>query len=362
MIRHFTFILFAISACASIAQHAVQKHLLIHPQSDTSVIAAHGFTQHVIAPTLIQNNAWHQVLADTTTKAAPAHSIKQQWISQVHANIHKDPTGSARTLRTVVLPQQRVPLKFYVDSTNHGDTVITHTKWLDQVQSISLHTTTGKPLNVMFVANGEFTSPGKLDQVELGRVLAQELNLRSHQASMETSVGLAPGSIEFKLPDTAKVGVTFMASLDIRLGENDSLHIIGLTGDAYFIEAFAFSDLVTAELFAKQTDKLQVDPYVSGNVAVDTRSTSQWNWRINASAGGVTDVDLVISSKAQNGGVKPLPKFTKTVYIEPNVSLAAKNFWVDNWKWLFTTLLIPIFLYYRKKMMASKTGKPEEGA
>jgi hypothetical protein len=81
-------------------------------------------------------------------------------------------------------------------------------------------------------------------------------------------------------------------------------------------------------------------------------SFTEWNWTVTPIRSGDHKLSVVIST-IKNGISKDIV-YQNTVKVKINVGNQIAFFWKSYWQWTFSTLLIPIFLYFWKRRKKSK--------
>jgi hypothetical protein len=80
---------------------------------------------------------------------------------------------------------------------------------------------------------------------------------------------------------------------------------------------------------------------------VDSSDYTEWIYSVRPIKNGDKKLSLVIS--IIKGDNKKQIVYSDTIHVKDNIVKNVKIFWVKHWQWLFTTFLIPIFIYFWKK-------------
>lgn len=74
---------------------------------------------------------------------------------------------------------------------------------------------------------------------------------------------------------------------------------------------------------------------------------TEWIFNVIPTRSGEQSLNLVVSIISDNG-VKQLV-FEDVIFVKNKISVKIESFWEKHWQWVFSTILIPIFIYLWKR-------------
>lgn len=165
---------------------------------------------------------------------------------------------------------------------------------------------------------------------------------------------LVKGMIGYKIPDTMKVDNSYRAVVTIAKTLEDSILYMGIDRSGFTEEAIKISSIVNVRLKDPTNNKnFEIHALSTEEQPVLDSSNTVWQWNIIPIRGG--ENDLIIQVTAEE---KDLPLFEKTVKVKASFTRKVGNFAEDNWQWLSSAIIIPLFLWAVKKFSRrKKTGK-----
>ena len=94
----------------------------------------------------------------------------------------------------------------------------------------------------------------------------------------------------------------------------------------------------------------------SNQQIVESDYYTEWIFNVIPTKSGNRSLNLVVSI-ISNDGVKQIVH-EDIIFVKNKISVKIESFWEKHWQWVFTTILIPIFIYiWKKKQQKSKASE-----
>jgi len=154
------------------------------------------------------------------------------------------------------------------------------------------------------------------------------------------------GQLLYHLSDTMKLGITSKVIIRIVNGRSSVAISEGLSNTSR-IESIRTSSTMEVEI---------KDPHSAFNIKslnnskiqfIDSIEYTEWSFSITPIKSGRHPLTIV-SSIITEGGRRDRV-YNNTILVESNIMHKTKSFWDAEWKWLFTTLIIPFIIWFYKK-------------
>lgn len=168
------------------------------------------------------------------------------------------------------------------------------------------------------------------------------------------------GIIAYNVPDRMIVRKNHQIKVRITKDRNNKQSlIIGADGQqpitkidkSIILESIRIESIMSAELISvDQTFEITSTSTKEQNI--EDHGYTEWSWNVKPTKSGIHPLKLLIKVRTINehgGFYKDIVVFERDITIEANISHNAVGLLKLEWKWLFTTILIPIFLWWRKK-------------
>ena len=163
------------------------------------------------------------------------------------------------------------------------------------------------------------------------------------------------GWIAYSVPEEMKVSNNYSVKVRISkkrsqskaeliLGNDDAINNPEYPSVA-MIEDIKVSGEMSAELRG-DVDAFKIVSLSTQSQNIDDESYTEWEWIVTPNKGGESSLKLVVIIKDIN---KDIVVFNKLIKVKSNVPVVVEGFFEKYWQWLMTTIIIPIFLYYRNK-------------
>lgn len=118
----------------------------------------------------------------------------------------------------------------------------------------------------------------------------------------------------------------------------------GKVGDDISISRF-----VSVSLVAPDFDVKEISPE---DQVLSTSEPTKWKWRLTPKKEGEYSIDLAVKSKIQYGDKlteRHINSYDRTITVKVTPAQKAKRMFDEHGKWLLSTILAPIFLWWLKK-------------
>lgn len=167
------------------------------------------------------------------------------------------------------------------------------------------------------------------------------------------------GDITYILNDTMTVGVTDVVKLTISkyVSTDDIVAAIPeFTVDNITTDKIRTSYKMIARLVPAQKNSFDITNITSETQIIENNQITQWIWNCTPLIKGKYKLNLSIDIIVDDNVHKTIRVYDGFVYVYSNLSTVdiIMNFFEEQWKWFLTTLIIPLFLYYRKKLTNKK--------
>lgn len=161
------------------------------------------------------------------------------------------------------------------------------------------------------------------------------------------------GDLVYSVPDTMEVFLEY--KIPVRIAKKISnTGITDGVGDSYIEETIRVSSKMEVILVDSSPDKaFEIKNINTSTQIIDDISYTEWLFVVKPIKPGKKTLNLVISI-IQGENVKQ-KVYSDNIEVKNHVGKQFKGFWSTHWQWCFTTLIIPIFLYFWRKRKKEKS-------
>lgn len=156
------------------------------------------------------------------------------------------------------------------------------------------------------------------------------------------------GGLVYEIPDTMRLGKTYLIRVRIER-ETGKTNITAELGKVRTATIKTTSSMQVELVDPAPTDKKHFD--ISANNSqvqmIEDSEWTEWSFNVTPLRGGSTQLHLVVS--IIKGDLKKQIVYRDAVLVQTDVKVVAGNFWNKYWQWLFTTFLIPLFLWWKNR-------------
>ena len=150
-----------------------------------------------------------------------------------------------------------------------------------------------------------------------------------------------PGTLVYDIPDSMRIGQIYTIRVRIQTGKS-KIDNTGLSNPAGF-------QIRTSRRMS--VDLSDPDPNISFKISkinsdqqfIEKENFTEWIFKVSPTRSGKKNLNLVVSIISDEG-VKQIV-YEDFVEVSNSIPVKIKSFWEENWQWLFSSMLIPIFIY-----------------
>lgn len=199
-----------------------------------------------------------------------------------------------------------------------------------------------------------FDTIWKENQFDLKSILPvkgieKRLEIRELTKEVVRTVYGDPGSLVYSVPDSMIIGKTYRVRVRIQKGKT-----ISTQGMSKPISSpIQTSPTMNVDLVDPHPGTFKIDKLNGKDQIIEQDHYTEWNFSVTPQISGKRILMLRINLYNENGSKELV--FEDEIIVKNRILVHAKTFWQEHWKWLFSTLLIPIFIYFwsKKKKSAS---------
>jgi len=163
----------------------------------------------------------------------------------------------------------------------------------------------------------------------------------------------------FNPPQEMVVNSTHVMKLVIDLGKSfDELKENFKHNAALSKREIKVSDLIEVKLSGTA---FKIKPITPEKQHISKIETTTWEWSVTPQQVGEQELQLVVTAiftKGNGKEISTLKTFDETIKVKSLPMIEqVKNFFASEYKWLFATFFIPIFLWFMKKRKKTKDNK-----
>jgi hypothetical protein len=186
-------------------------------------------------------------------------------------------------------------------------------------------------------------SPGKSPDQTLDDALD---NLANANAAFQHPKEMAFGEtqvVTLRLSETETTAELMKDLQETIAASEASVHAIDFTVDA---NALRVSEVMQAHLVGSS---FTVDPISPEVQPISTHQATIWEWNVTPKEFGQLTLTLAMNAKITVAGKERsrfIRTFTETIVVPVKFWNSVGKFFVDNWQWIASTLIIPLFAWY----------------
>lgn len=186
----------------------------------------------------------------------------------------------------------------------------------------------------------------------------KETNLKIIDKSKSNVSDTNSGWISYSVPENMKVAKSYSIKVRVSKKTNGQSKAVLILGDDDPINNPEYPSLATiddikvsGEMSAElrgDSDVFTIKSLSTQIQNIDDVSYTEWEWVVTPKMSGDSPLKLVIKIKDFK---KDIVVFNKTIKVKTNATVVVESFFDKYWQWLFTTVIIPLFVWYwnRKK-------------
>lgn len=156
---------------------------------------------------------------------------------------------------------------------------------------------------------------------------------------------LSVGRIVYSIPDTMRLQQ--VSTIKIRIAKNQSSTIYNSIGKVTGESEVRTSSTMEVNLIDPEGNAFSIVKSNSNEQIIEDSGYTEWIYNVTPLKTGKHSLDLVVSIiKDKN---KKEIVYSDLVYIRSNPKEVIKGFWEKNWQWGFSTILIPLLIWFYNK-------------
>ena len=218
---------------------------------------------------------------------------------------------------------------------------------LDNLDSIKIESQSNIDIN----SNVSISNIDKNDlKIESHKI---KTNLKIIDKSKSNVSDTNSGWISYSVPENMKVAKSYSIKVRVSKKTNGQSKAVLILGDDDPINNPEYPSLATiddikvsGEMSAElrgDSDVFTIKSLSTQVQNIDDVSYTEWEWVVTPKMSGDSPLKLVIKIKDFK---KDIVVFNKTIKVNTNATVIVESFFDKYWQWLFTTVIIPIFVWY----------------
>lgn len=182
----------------------------------------------------------------------------------------------------------------------------------------------------------------------------------------DTKVKKSNGLLAYNIPDDLRVGEYFTVKVRISKNKNKQSIVLGSRGITIYdgdvnsnvnIELIDIKPSMSAQLLGDDS-RFKISSLSSDFQDIDDNDYTEWEWRVMPLKSGKSYLKLLIRTKNKvDDTYKDITIFDKKILVKPNLKYSVDGWLSDNWQYLFSTLLIPLFTWWWSNRRKKKRSK-----
>jgi len=172
---------------------------------------------------------------------------------------------------------------------------------------------------------------------------------------------LEKATMAFVAPETIKLEKSTEASLVIDLSKDADKIKAELEGINKLGEKIEITRIVVAKILAPDFEVIEV--INNGRQVLNLSGPTEWRWTLTPKKLGEYKVNVTVSAVIEIGSDRAerlVKVFDQQVTVFVTPADAAKFFFTKNWQWLWSTLVLPLGLWYWKNRKKKTEEVPDE--
>lgn len=177
-------------------------------------------------------------------------------------------------------------------------------------------------------------------------------NTRKIETKIKKSEEFDKGILVYKIPDTMVIYTNY--DIIIRISRDKKhIDITNGLGDKVISKIIKTTEEMDVSLVDESPDSSFIIKKINTETQlVDSDGYTQWIYSVRPIKHGEKKLLLVVS--IIKGNNKKQIVYSDTIHVKENIGKEVTTFWGKYWQWLFTTFLIPIFVYFWKRKNKEK--------
>lgn len=172
------------------------------------------------------------------------------------------------------------------------------------------------------------------------------------------------GTIAYSVPNNMIVGKTYPIKVRITKQKGNEAKQLLIIGDRQIpindatidskitVENIRVEKTMTAQLLSED-GAFEISTMNTDNQIIEDEGYTEWSWVVVPLKSGNNYLKMIIKIKViseKETHYKDIVVFDKNIQVKSNLSLGVKSWISQYWQWLMTTIIIPLFIFFYKKM------------
>lgn len=244
---------------------------------------------------------------------------------------------------------------------NNCDSVVENYNEVNADQIVSIEKEEGKLPNFINTTtnNREVSLPRR------SKIVNDNSEILINDYVDDNKVKKSNGLLAYNIPDELIVGEYFSVTVRISKNKNKQSIVLGSRGITIYdgdvnsnvnIELIDIKSSMSAQLLGDS--RFKITPLSSDFQDIDDNDYTEWEWRVMPLKSGKNYMKLLIRTKNKvDDTYKDITIFDKKILVKPNIKYSVGGWLSNNWQYLFSTLLIPIFTWWWSNRRKKKRSK-----
>jgi hypothetical protein len=245
---------------------------------------------------------------------------------------------------------------------NNCDSVVENYNEVNVDQIVSIEKEEGKLPNFInpTINNREVSLPKR------SKIVNDNSEVLVNDYVDDTKVKKSNGLLAYNIPDELIVGEYFSVTVRISKNKNKQSIVLGSRGITIYdgdvnsnvnIELIDIKSSMSAQLLGDDS-RFKITPLSSDFQDIDDNDYTEWSWRVMPLKSGKSYMKLLIRTKNKvDDTYKDITIFDKKILVKPNIKYSVGGWLSNNWQYLFSTLLIPVFTWWWSNRRKKKRSK-----
>ena len=199
---------------------------------------------------------------------------------------------------------------------------------------------------------GETNPVIEFKEKKINHTQVKNVKITKSKPVIDTNLNSNLGKLIYKIPDTMIVYTNYTITIRISR-DKKQIDLIKDLGENTVTTTIKTSSVMDVTLMDSSPDSSFVIKRINTETQlIDTDGYTQWIYTVRPIKHGDKKLDIIVS--IIRGDNKKQIVYSGTVHIKESLTKEVNTFWGKYWQWLFTTFLIPIFIFFWKKKKKSE--------
>lgn len=186
------------------------------------------------------------------------------------------------------------------------------------------------------------------------RNVSKQAQPKSQTTTDDWIGNLQQANIVLSVPDTANIDEDVRVELVLSLQKDmDELRKDISESGVQHSDVILVSRILEVQITAPDFEVKSITP--TRQLLSSTR-TNSWKWTLRSKSAGIHSIDVSVTAVVELSGARTehhIKTFNKRVDIEITSQQRLEQWFAKYWQWLATTIVIPLFLWYKSRRKSS---------